>query len=104
MARELIEAHGAVSQEVAVALAEGAIRRLGADVGVGVTGVAGPGGGSEEKPVGLVWLSVAVEGARGADALGQPPGGQGRRARSRDHRRDAPDPAGADRGLSAAGD
>ena len=57
--RELIARHGAVSAEVALALAHGARSRLGADVGVGVTGVAGPGGGSEEKPVGLVWLSVA---------------------------------------------
>jgi len=57
---ELIERYGAVSAEVAKALAEGARTRLGADVGVGVTGVAGPGGGTEEKPVGLVWLSVAT--------------------------------------------
>jgi nicotinamide-nucleotide amidase len=55
---ETIETHGAVSAEVAQALAEGARERLGADVGVGVTGIAGPGGGSEEKPVGLVCLSV----------------------------------------------
>jgi nicotinamide-nucleotide amidase len=57
---DLIERHGAVSAEVAVALAESACARLAADVGVGVTGVAGPGGGTEEKPVGLVWLSVAL--------------------------------------------
>ena len=59
----LIEAHGAVSAEVARALADGARAALGADVGVGVTGVAGPGGGSEQKPVGLVWLSVTTGGA-----------------------------------------
>jgi nicotinamide-nucleotide amidase len=62
VAQELIDGHGAVSEEVAQALAEGARSRLDADVGVGVTGVAGPGGGSEEKPVGLVWLSVAARG------------------------------------------
>ncbi len=66
---ELLEQHGAVSAEVARALAEGARSLLGADVGVGVTGVAGPGGGSEEKPVGLVWLSVVagVDGEDGAE-------------------------------------
>jgi nicotinamide-nucleotide amidase len=57
---ELVDRYGAVSAEVAEALAQGARAKLGADVGVGVTGIAGPGGGTEEKPVGLVWLSVAT--------------------------------------------
>lgn len=61
----LIAAHGAVSAEVADALADGARAAFGADVGVGVTGVAGPGGGSEDKPVGLVCFALAgPEGAR----------------------------------------
>jgi nicotinamide-nucleotide amidase len=55
----LIERVGAVSREVAEALADGARAALEADVGVGITGVAGPGGGTPEKPVGLVWFSVA---------------------------------------------
>jgi len=55
----LIASCGAVSREVAEALADGARAALGADVGAGVTGIAGPGGGSAEKPVGLVWVSVS---------------------------------------------
>src|SRR5271165_3988432 len=54
----MIEAHGAVSQEVALALADNIREICNADIGVGVTGVAGPGGGTEEKPVGLVWIAV----------------------------------------------
>jgi nicotinamide-nucleotide amidase len=55
---ELIEKHGAVSSEVAIALAEGIRKRVGSTFGLGVTGIAGPGGGSDEKPVGLVYHAV----------------------------------------------
>jgi competence/damage-inducible protein CinA-like protein len=61
----LIVRHGAVSAEVAEALADGALERFDASVGIGLTGIAGPDGGSDEKPVGLVCFSVATrDGAR----------------------------------------
>ena len=72
----LIERHGAVSPEVAEALADGAIDRLGADLGVGVTGVAGPGGGTPAKPVGLVCVSVARRGGARLTRSIQLPGGR----------------------------
>jgi nicotinamide-nucleotide amidase len=56
---EMIEVHGAVSTEVAEALAQGIRQRTGASMGVGVTGIAGPNGGSDEKPVGLVYIAVS---------------------------------------------
>jgi nicotinamide-nucleotide amidase len=55
---DVLAAHGAVSAEVAAAMASGVRARLGADVGVAATGIAGPGGGSDDKPVGLVYLDV----------------------------------------------
>jgi nicotinamide-nucleotide amidase len=64
---QLIERHGAVSREVAVALAEGIRERCGSTLGLAITGIAGPTGGTDEKPVGLVYL--AVSDADGTDAV-----------------------------------
>ena len=61
---QTLERHGAVSTEVAQALADGAVRRFGAAFGIGITGVAGPDGGTEDKPVGTVCFCVsAADGA-----------------------------------------
>ncbi|MGA2096003.1 MAG: competence/damage-inducible protein A [Candidatus Acidiferrum sp.] len=59
---ELIQAKGAVSPEVAIALADGIRRRVGSTFGIGITGIAGPGGGSEEKPVGTVHIALSHAG------------------------------------------
>ena len=58
----LIAAHGAVSEAVALAMARGAVQHSAAQCSLSVTGVAGPGGGSAEKPVGLVWFGWCVDG------------------------------------------
>ncbi len=60
VSQNLLDDCGAVSEEVACAMVQGALEVSGADIAVSVTGIAGPGGGSEEKPVGTVWVGVAT--------------------------------------------
>ncbi len=62
VSRETLDTVGAVSKETAEQMAEGVAKALGSDIGVGITGIAGPGGGTKEKPVGLVYVSVWRDG------------------------------------------
>jgi nicotinamide-nucleotide amidase len=73
---ELIRAHGAVSEPVAVAMAEGVRERTGADVCVGITGIAGPGGGTPQKPVGTVAVAVLVKAGPARVRMFSWPGGR----------------------------
>ncbi len=67
VSRKSIEREGAVSETVVCQMATGVIERFGSDFGIAISGVAGPGGGSEEKPVGTVHLAVAERGSENLD-------------------------------------
>ena len=62
VSQETLDKYGAVSEKTAREMAEGVIKAMDADVGVSSTGVAGPGGGTDEKPVGLIYVAVSIKG------------------------------------------
>ena len=68
---DTIAANGAVSEETVIEMAEGALRVSGADLSVAVSGIAGPDGGSEEKPVGTVWFAFSVREGSGVDTAAE---------------------------------
>ena len=82
---EILETKGAVSPECAASMAEGVRLRMGTDLAVSVTGIAGPGGGSREKPVGLVWFGVSSKGGTVTDRMIFPGGRDAVRASAIDH-------------------
>lgn len=57
---DTLEQHGAVSQPVVIEMARGVRRALAADVGLSISGIAGPGGGTEDKPIGLTWIGISI--------------------------------------------
>jgi len=69
VSRRLLERHGAVSEPVVREMARGALRRAGADLSVAISGIAGPSGGSPDKPVGTVWFALAVRHGRRVEVL-----------------------------------
>ena len=70
--RETLAEHGAVSEEAAREMAEGVRHCFGTGIGLAVTGIAGPGGATKEKPVGLMWLALATEGNTQAQSIHLP--------------------------------